>query len=100
MISIICKKIIEKHESKSNFKQQLMKPIKKMVNIDQFLNSRSVMTISSRAVPKFVSLVVFVSAQYMARVNRNRARMDPWRTPEITAKGDDSELYIRTWLYV
>ena len=40
VISIICNKIIEKHESKSDFKQQLMKRIKKRVNIDQFLNSK------------------------------------------------------------
>ena len=32
--------MIEKHESKSNFKQQLMKRIKKRVKIDQFLNSK------------------------------------------------------------
>ena len=39
-MSITCNKIIEKHESKSDFKQQLMKRIKKRVNIDQFLNPK------------------------------------------------------------
>ena len=40
MISIIGNKIIENCESKSDFKQQLMKRIKIRVDIDQFLNSK------------------------------------------------------------
>ena len=67
--SKICNKIIENHESKSDFRQQLMKRIKKRFNIDQFLNSKC-----ARKLLNFIDILVTLFGLFYATI-RYRCKM-------------------------
>ena len=54
--------------------------------------SRSVITISSRAMPRGWFSVASSNAQSITRLNKNGARIEPCLTPETMANGLDSEL--------
>ena len=68
------KKIIESYESKSDFKQQLMKRIKKRVKIDQFLNS-----IYARKSKNFIDILFglfYATIRYGCKMKNDREEIN------------------------